>query len=91
MKLINPRLTILIAKQPEEYGCYTEGCNLKIVDANVPVELKLSQIRRGGHVCGSIRRGFGKLTHILLECYEELLDLISCAGMQLTAFDKLSK
>ena len=42
------RLTILIAKRPEEHGCYIEGCHLKIVDANVPVELKLSQIRRVG-------------------------------------------
>ena len=42
------RLEILIAKQPEEYGCDTEGCHVRIVDANVPGELRLSQIHRVG-------------------------------------------
>lgn len=40
------RLEILIAKQPEEYGCDTEGCHVGIAEVAVPSELRLSQIRK---------------------------------------------
>lgn len=42
------RLEILIAKQPEEYGCDTEGCHVRIVDVDVSPKLELSQIRQVG-------------------------------------------
>jgi hypothetical protein len=42
------RLDILIAKQPEEYGCDTEGCAHRIVKVNAPAELALSQVREVG-------------------------------------------
>ena len=38
------RLEILIAKQPEDYGCDTEGCHVMTAIVDVPAELKLSQI-----------------------------------------------
>ncbi len=44
-KVDDSRLEILIAKQPEEYGCNTEGCAVRVVEVDVPDELKLSQVR----------------------------------------------
>lgn len=42
------RLEILIAKQPEDYGCDTEGCAARIVNVGIPAELMLSQVRQIG-------------------------------------------